>query len=84
MDMNGILGKPEQSRRRRCAYCSETLDPEDRRSIWLPGRGSSGHFCSDDCLRRFQERAAGKEVEPYYGEKLDLGNKMLHASEDPD
>jgi hypothetical protein len=76
MNVDEIPRESSQSRRRRCACCGEPLDPEDRRSLCLPGRGSSGWLCSEACLDRFRRQAAGEEVEPYYGEQLEQGFRM--------
>jgi len=72
----------KQNSRPRCAFCMEAVDTDDRLSIHLTGQGSSGWFCSRECLRRLQRRAAGEQVEPYYGEQLERGFDMLHECGD--
>lgn len=77
------MGEIRRDGRRRCAYCRETFARDDRRAVCVPGhrRSSDGWCCSRECLRRFLLRAAGEEVEPYYGERLDFGFELIHASE---
>ena len=81
-DVSGGEWEGWRSRRQKCAYCREVVDGDDGRAVHLPGRGSSGWFCSRECLRNFLQHAAGIEVAPCYGELLDLGTSMIHACED--
>lgn len=78
------LAGDEHNGRRRCGHCTEILILGDNQSVSPPVRDSSGWFCSEECLRRFRRRAAGEEVEPYYGEQLEQGFRMLNASHDTD
>lgn len=71
----------QREHRPRCEYCRETVDPEDKRAVCLPGRGSSGWLCSDVRLDRFRRRAIGQEVRPLYGEMLSDGFRLLQLSE---